>query len=407
MVNADRELFLAVEDDEPGRTSAWLAHGADANARDNEGKTPLFWAVYAWNHPEHASLLIAHGADVRPRDHEGQTPLHYAALFGSEAQIGLLLEHGAEIDARTALGRTPLHYAAGLGRHEEVALLVRQGADTGIRDNEGRTPLDLALKHGLMGDSPRESLAQLLGGFVVLKIIEARPDLLILRVGEDRYTRYTDAEREAQQRGTLVYGVRCLDDLPPPNSAGLIRCPKGLSSILDEAWKEARRQELGIRTVRSNHVEREQTPLGTQRGLKANSTSRRFSKPADTGTPKSRTSEPAREDSPMAEFVVVKVLQTERDSLIMQVETQHGTFREAQQEAWRPGSLAFPYRFGPDAPPVGELIRWPKGLSSIIDRAWRAQRRRELGISIARSDCFRGEPIDERRVPTRGIEQKM
>src|SRR5205823_2535532 len=105
--------------DEPGRTLASLARGADVNARDHEGRTPLSFVLNDWNAPEHAGLLIAHGADVRARDPMGDTPLHHAALFGSEAQIALLLEHGAEIDARTENGRTPLHYAVSLAREKE------------------------------------------------------------------------------------------------------------------------------------------------------------------------------------------------------------------------------------------------------------------------------------------------
>jgi ankyrin repeat protein len=37
-----------------------IAKGADVNAKDKNGRTPLDWAVN-WNHPETADLLRKHG----------------------------------------------------------------------------------------------------------------------------------------------------------------------------------------------------------------------------------------------------------------------------------------------------------------------------------------------------------
>jgi hypothetical protein len=67
--NADRELFQAVlVGDTPG-VSAWLARGADVNARDTAlGRTPLFHAVaLPERKPAIAELLLARGANVRAR----------------------------------------------------------------------------------------------------------------------------------------------------------------------------------------------------------------------------------------------------------------------------------------------------------------------------------------------------
>ena len=52
--------------------------GADVHAKDNEGKTPLHWAVEQ-DTSGTVEVLLNRGADVHAKDNEGKTPLHTAA----------------------------------------------------------------------------------------------------------------------------------------------------------------------------------------------------------------------------------------------------------------------------------------------------------------------------------------
>jgi len=54
-----------------------LKSGAAVNTVDNDGRSPLFWTVYA-GRPECAKVLLAAGAAVKHRDSDGDTPLDYA-----------------------------------------------------------------------------------------------------------------------------------------------------------------------------------------------------------------------------------------------------------------------------------------------------------------------------------------
>jgi hypothetical protein len=69
-----------------------LAAGADVNAKNDEGETPIDRAV-AWGEPEIVELLIAKGADVNVKDDVfGKTPLDRAT--GKTA--ALLRKHGGK-----------------------------------------------------------------------------------------------------------------------------------------------------------------------------------------------------------------------------------------------------------------------------------------------------------------------
>ena len=122
-----------------------VAHGADVNAEDRVGATPLLLAAKGgqW---EALSLLITHGANVRAVERgTGQNALMLSIGNGtSEPNVAvarLLLDHGLDVNARDRQGRTALMYRCSV---PVATLLLEHGADVNAHDKKGQTPLSIA-----------------------------------------------------------------------------------------------------------------------------------------------------------------------------------------------------------------------------------------------------------------------
>ena len=120
--------------------------GADVNAKDKAGLTPLQRAVYVGN-PEIVEALFSVGAKVS-KEEKKWNALHLAASNGHLELVRLLLDKGMDVNGRDHLDITPLHGAAFNGHKKIVALLLEKGADVRAKDIKGKTPYDRAEAEG-------------------------------------------------------------------------------------------------------------------------------------------------------------------------------------------------------------------------------------------------------------------
>lgn len=108
-----------------------LSHAAPVNdiSRNPSELRPLHSAV-AHRQPQVAleisRALIAAGADVNAMQHGGWTPLHAAALHGNVPLVRLLLEAGANPAAKNDTGQTPAALAKTKNHKEVIALLEKR-----------------------------------------------------------------------------------------------------------------------------------------------------------------------------------------------------------------------------------------------------------------------------------------
>jgi ankyrin repeat protein len=180
---------LLINAAERGDTAAALrliADGADINAQDARGRTPVMAATHA-NRVETVGALISAGADINIRDHLKDTPFLYAGAEGLLDILRLLIAAGADTRITNRFGGTALIPAAERGhvavveallthtdvdvnhinnlgwtalleavvlsdggpQHQQIVqLLIDHAADVTIADKDGLTPLQHARKRG-------------------------------------------------------------------------------------------------------------------------------------------------------------------------------------------------------------------------------------------------------------------
>ncbi len=123
-----------------------LDAGADPNAANDFGATPLMWCA---GDPAKVRLLLAKGANVNARSKLGRTPLLIAATYGGAFEAPrLLIEKGADVNAKDEGGSTVLEQAAGSNNLDLARLLIAKGADVNAVDGGGYTALINAAGNG-------------------------------------------------------------------------------------------------------------------------------------------------------------------------------------------------------------------------------------------------------------------
>ena len=160
-------LWRAVITEDVARARALLAAGADVNAQDAVGLTPLHVARSG----EMAQLLVDAGANVHARNEDGETPLEYP---GSVGKIRALLAAGADVNTRDNEGRTPLHEVHDA---EMAQVLVDAGADVNVRDEDGWTPLHWTVYVGNPGHTEKVRVLLAAGADVNARDNEGRTPL--------------------------------------------------------------------------------------------------------------------------------------------------------------------------------------------------------------------------------------
>lgn len=155
-------LIYAAESGNPEMVSEILRYHPKLEQRDREGKTAVFAAgEYRYEAEESKRAecvrrLVEAGADVNARDNQGNTPLHETFLTLVEEE---LLKLGADVNSRNKDGETPIFTTV---NNDAIPLFIEHGADLTIRNNKGETVMEAAKEKGpLREEALRKAIQKL------------------------------------------------------------------------------------------------------------------------------------------------------------------------------------------------------------------------------------------------------
>lgn len=120
-----------------------LSKGANVNAKDEFGRSPLHYTV-EYDSSKISEVLISMGSNVNAKNNFGETPLHFAATYNANKVAEILISKEADVSARDNLNHTPLHCVSETNANEVATLLIIKGVDISAKNNAGRTSLHCA-----------------------------------------------------------------------------------------------------------------------------------------------------------------------------------------------------------------------------------------------------------------------
>lgn len=108
----DEHLCYAVSNDLLGIAVDALRQGANPNAVSAQEQVPVLFLAqarrYSSEYSEMLELLLNHGADPQARDNEGNTVMHLAAMAGADGAVAQMLEAGVDPNTTNHAGHTSL-----------------------------------------------------------------------------------------------------------------------------------------------------------------------------------------------------------------------------------------------------------------------------------------------------------
>ncbi len=141
-------LALAIENKLSSHINFYAGHGADINSKDQKGNTPLKMALRADDSSDKTLEIILNSQNIDSLDSDGNTPLITAiAENATQEKIQYILSLTDNVNARNSDGNTALYLTVLKNRRTIGEKLLAKNADIFSTNNKNNSPLSQALRN--------------------------------------------------------------------------------------------------------------------------------------------------------------------------------------------------------------------------------------------------------------------
>ncbi|MDR2403116.1 MAG: ankyrin repeat domain-containing protein [Spirochaetaceae bacterium] len=154
-------LHVAAEIQSPEMAAFFISLGAEVDAEDNQGRTPLGISAEKMDGAT-GRVLTGAGADIHHSFNNTTTIAKHGIEVRGEFLEALLVP--ASLESADKEGRTILHLAAAAGNVQSTEMILRAGASVQNKDAAGNTALDLAFSRTDTENYPQTAEKIILAG---------------------------------------------------------------------------------------------------------------------------------------------------------------------------------------------------------------------------------------------------
>ena len=134
-----------------GDQQDWIINDTVVAARDSLGNTALHFAA-EWKKDEAVTKLLDAGANINAKNQNGETPIFFAMKANSVSTIRLFADNKRiDLDARDKLGNSVLHTGVTHMADNATLVLFGYGIDKEAQNLAGKTPLGEAVSQNRRG----------------------------------------------------------------------------------------------------------------------------------------------------------------------------------------------------------------------------------------------------------------